>query len=92
MIPERPSNDVVWRDGGWVWRGRYYVWERGGWVRPAPGLRFAPWQLRYEKNGQAMFAPGTWVNAKGEATRPPPILVPANTPPNESTAEFQTGR
>ena len=57
MISERPASDTVWRDGGWVWRGRYYVWERGGWVRPGE-LRFAPWRLRYEPDGQAMFAPG----------------------------------
>lgn len=91
MIPEQPASDTVWRDGGWVWRGRYYVWERGGWVRPGD-LRFAPWRLRYEPNGQAMFAASVWVDEKGQMRRPPPILVPALTPPNEGTAEFQTGR
>jgi hypothetical protein len=91
MIPERPASDTVWRDGGWVWRGRYYVWERGGWVRPGD-LRFAPWRLRYQPDGQAMFAPGVWVNPRGEMVRRPPLIKPALTPPNEGTAEFQTGR
>lgn len=91
MIPKQPASDTVWRDGGWVWRGRYYVWERGGWVR-AGDLRFAPWRLRYEPNGQAMFAASVWVNRNGQMVRPPPFLVPAVTPPNEGTAEFQTGR
>jgi hypothetical protein len=91
MIPERPASNTVWRDGGWVWRGRYYVWERGGWVQ-AGELRFAPWRLRYEANGQAMFAPSVWVNPRGEMVRPPAIVQPAVTPPNEGTAEFQTGR
>jgi hypothetical protein len=92
LVPESPANDAVWVDGGWVWRGRYYVWDRGGWLRAPAGLRFVPWRLRYRPNGQAQFAKSHWVDARGERARPPPFLRPAATPPNEVTAEFQTGR
>jgi hypothetical protein len=61
-------------------------------VRPEPGLRFAPWRLRYLPNGQAQFQRSIWVDGNGERVRPPIVLTPAATPPNEVTAEFQTGR
>ena len=92
LVPESPASDAVWVDGGWVWRGSYYVWDRGGWVIPPPGIRFAPSRLRYLPSGQAQFARGQWLDAKGERVRPPRPLKPAATPPNEVTAEFQTGR
>jgi hypothetical protein len=92
LVPEPPTSDAVWTDGTWVWRGSYYVWDRGGWVRPAPGLRFVPWRLRYSPTGQAQFARSHWVDERGERTRGPIVQQPAQTPPNEVTAEFQTGR
>jgi hypothetical protein len=88
--PDRPG--VVYVDGGWTWRGKYYVWQRGGWVSPKPGLRVTPWTVRYANDGRALFAARRWVDAQGRLVRGPPIIVPASTPPNEVTAEFQTGR
>jgi hypothetical protein len=93
LVPVSPrAAGVVFQDGGWAWRGRYYVWQRGGWVRPDAGARFAPWSVRYAPDGRAFFSENRWVNARGELMRPPRILVPSVTPPNEVTAEFQTGR
>jgi hypothetical protein len=93
LVPKRPKVDgVVFQDGGWTWRGRYYVWQRGGWVVPRAGMSFCPWTLRYAPDGRALFAESRWVDARGRLVRPPEILVPAVTPPNEVTAEFQTGR
>ena len=92
LVTEAPEPRAVWMDGGWVWRGRYYVWERGGWVVPARNLRFSPWRVRYLPGGQAQFARSQWIDEHGERVRP---LVPqkaAAIPPNEVTAEFQTGR
>jgi hypothetical protein len=43
-------------------------------------------------DGRAFFAQSRWVNQRGELVRPPRILVPTVSPPNEVTAEFQTGR
>ncbi|HTQ05783.1 MAG TPA: hypothetical protein VMI54_18095 [Polyangiaceae bacterium] len=91
LIPKRPRGDVVFQDGGWTWRGRYFVWQRGGWVAPG-ALRFCPWAFHYLDDGRAMFSPSHWVDARGVPVRPPVILVPSITPPNEVTAEFQTGR
>jgi hypothetical protein len=93
LIPPQPKQPgVVFQDGGWAWRGNYYVWQRGGWVAPAPGLRATPWTVRYMPDGRAFFAQSRWVNERGELVRPPRILEPTVTPPNEVTAEFQTGR
>jgi hypothetical protein len=93
LVPEPPRRPgVVFVDGGWTWRGRYYVWQRGGWVQPKPGLRLSPWTVRYTADGRALFAESRWVNAQGRLTRGPRIIVPSTTPPNEVTPEFQTGR
>jgi hypothetical protein len=94
LVPPPPPNrpGVVFLDGGWTWRGRYYVWQRGGWVAPRAGLGFAPWSLRYVSDGRILFADGRWVDEKGQGVRPPAIIVPSITPPNEVTAEFQSGR
>jgi hypothetical protein len=93
LVPPQPRRTgVVFADGGWAWLGRYYVWERGGWVAPAPGQGFAPSTLEYLPDGRMRFAPGTWVDTRGSVARPPPILVPATTPPNEITPEFETSR
>ena len=93
LIPRQPREPgAVFLDGGWAWRGSYYVWQRGGWVVPPAGARATPWTLRYAADGRAFFAEGGWVNERGERVRPPRILTPTVTPPNEVTAEFQTGR
>jgi hypothetical protein len=39
-----------------------------------------------------MMASGRWYDAKHERLRPPKPVEPAATPPNEITAESQTGR
>jgi hypothetical protein len=93
LVPPPPRRaGVVFVDGGWTWRGKYYVWQRGGWVQPKPGLRFAPWTVRYAADGRALFAESRWVNAQGRLARGPRIIVPSTTPANEVTPEFQTGR
>lgn len=90
--PPPPESGAVFQDGCWVWRGRYYVWQRGGWVVPRPGMRLSVATLRYLPDGRALFAEARWVDQRGELVHSPRILVPASTPPNEVTAEFQTGR
>ncbi len=93
LVPPQPKlAGVVFQDGTWTWRGSYYVWQRGGWLVPAPGLKSTPWTIKYMPDGRAFFAENRWVDAKGQLTRTPRIIAPASTPPNEVTAEFQTGR
>lgn len=93
LIPPKPRvAGAVFLDGSWAWRGSYYVWQRGGWVVPPAGARETLWSVRYAPDGRAFFAENGWVNERGERVRPPRILVPSVTPPNEVTAEFQTGR
>jgi hypothetical protein len=82
----------VWIDGEWVFQGQTYVWQRGGWVYPPRGTRFAPWRALYQKNGRLMLAPGTWYDEAGNALPPPEVAAPAATPPNEVTSETQIGR
>ena len=92
-VPKRPSRDgAVWIDGEWAFHGRTYVWQRGGWVFPPEGARFAPWRALYQNNGRLMLAPGTWYDENGKSLPPPEVLTPARTPPNEITAESQSGR
>jgi hypothetical protein len=93
LVPNAPDDpDAVWIDGSWVWRGRYYVWQRGGWVVPPEGATFRPWSLRFTADGRMLFAKTRWTRQDGRRLRQPPILAPAMTPPNEVTAEFQTAR
>lgn len=93
LVPPPPkAAGAVFQDGSWVWRGRYYVWQRGGWVAPPAGARLSVAALRYTPDGRAYYAEARWVDARGRLIRSPHILVPATTPPNEVTAEFQTGR
>lgn len=91
-IPVKPDQPVVWVDGEWVFHGNGYVWRRGGWVTPPPGSRFAPWQTWYRSDGRLMMARGTWYDEKQQRLRPPRPVTPAETPPNQVTSEFQTGR
>ena len=90
VVPPSPSSSLVWLDGSWTWQGQYYTWVRGGWVFASAGESFAPWQLSYGRDGLLMYAPGAWYVAGGVRIRPPEIRIPAYTPPNETTAEFQT--
>jgi hypothetical protein len=93
IVPEQPDRaGVVWIDGEWVLHGSSYVWRRGGWVVPPTGARFAPWESWYRRDGRLMLAAGTWYDAKNERVRRPEAVAPAQTPPNEITSEFQTGR
>ncbi len=93
MVPPRPDRPgVVWVDGEWRFHGDAYVWRRGGWVTPPPASRFAAWRSWYRRDGRLMLAPGGWYDAQHRRLRPPQPLVPAETPANEVTSEFQTGR
>jgi hypothetical protein len=92
-VPPAPElAGVVWVDGEWISHRKEYVWRRGGWVVPPAESRFAPWRSWYRRDGRLMMAPGTWYAAKHERLRPPRPVQAATTPPNEITAESQTGR
>jgi hypothetical protein len=91
-VPPRPDDTVVWVDGEWVFRGEGFVWRRGGWVTPPPESQFAPWHTWYRADGRLMMARGAWYDAKQQRLRPPRPAIPAETPPNHMTSEFQTGR
>lgn len=92
-VPERPERPgVVWVDGEWLYHGDSFVWRRGGWVVPPPAGRFAPWRSWYRRDGRLMLARGTWYDAKRERLRFIEPIAPAETPTNEVTSEFQSGR
>lgn len=92
VVPARPQGDAVWVDGAWVWRGRYYVWQRGGWVLPPKGSAYAGWQAQLAEDGRLLFAPGTWYDAAQQPLDPPTRLATARTPPNEQTLETEVAR
>jgi hypothetical protein len=93
VVPHRPDNrDAVWVDGNWVWRGRYYVWRRGGWLVPPPQASYATWHTYLARDGRLLFATGAWYDAAGHVLPTPEMLVEARTPPNEYTSERETPR
>ncbi len=92
VVPPSPSSALVWLDGYWTWQGQYYLWMRGGWVLCPAGGSYATWQSYYTNDGRLMFARSAWYSADGSRIRPPAIQLSAYTPPNESTAEFQSAR
>ncbi|HEX2674046.1 MAG TPA: hypothetical protein VHM25_24390 [Polyangiaceae bacterium] len=91
-VPEKPRGDAVWVDGEWNFHGEGYVWRRGGWVATPQGSHFAPWQAWYRSDGRLMMARGSWYDDKQQRLRPPKPIASADTPPNQITSEFQTGR
>jgi len=92
-VPERPASQyALWVDGDWTFRGHSYAWQRGGWLRPLPGARYARSQVFYLQGGRLMFAAGAWYDLGGKKLSQPEMLRPAATPANAFTSEFQTGR
>ncbi len=88
--PDR--DDVVWIDGDWIFRGRTYAWQRGGWVVQPKGARYAISRVVFAKDGRVLFAPAGWYDAKNEPLERVRPLSPAVTPSNDYTAESQTSR
>jgi len=91
VIPKAPNADAVWIDGHWAWRGGTFIWERGGWVDPPAGARFAHWRIRYSQDGTLMFAEEVWYDANLKPMASPKKLVDAYSPPNAITPESQHG-
>jgi hypothetical protein len=93
IVPERPeASDVVWLDGHWIWRGRYYVWQRGGWMIPPENGAYATWQSVLAKDGRVVFAPGAWYGPNRRRLQPPKVLAEAGSPPNQTTVETEAAR
>ena len=93
VVPKPPKEaDAVWVDGHWIWRGRYYVWQRGGWLVPPEDAEYAPWQSLLAKDGRIVFAPGAWYGADRRPLERPQMLVSARTPPNQTTVETEAAR
>jgi hypothetical protein len=91
VVPPAPIKGALWIDGHWGWRGSTYVWQRGGWVSPPVGARYAHWRVRYTQDGTLMFAEEAWYDAHLRPIPSPKVLRPAYTPPNEITPESQHG-
>jgi hypothetical protein len=91
VVPKEPD-DCVWVDGHWIWRGRYYVWQRGGWLRPPPGARYATWQSVFSRDGRLLFARGAWYDESSRQIETPPLVAVARTPPNQITVETEAAR
>jgi hypothetical protein len=92
VVPKPRPSGATWVDGHWVWRGRYYAWQRGGWLAAPDGLAYAAWHCRLTDDGRLLFAPGAWYDAAQRSKPPPRTLVNARTPPNEVTIETAAPR
>ncbi|HEX8794715.1 MAG TPA: hypothetical protein VF765_27400 [Polyangiaceae bacterium] len=74
-VPPRPQGATAWLDGEWVWmHGRWY-WLIGRWVQAPPGAKYAPWVVVFATDGTPYWAPGVWLDARGERMAPPPALA-----------------
>ena len=92
-VPNRPEeDDAVWVDGHWIWRGRYYVWQRGGWLVPPDGASYATWQSLLAKDGRIVFATGQWYGADHRPIAAPKMVAVARTPSNQTTIETEAAR
>ncbi len=87
IVSEHPRDDAVWVDGHWIWRGRYWVGKRGGWVLPGEGVSYCRPEIRYTRRGGLLYAEGVWHDAHGAVIDAPPFLLPAAVPPTDETAE-----
>jgi len=92
VVPDRPDHHALWVDGNWVWRGRYYVWQRGGWVHAPADAAYASWQAYLTRDGRLLFAPATWYDARHQPLDAPTLLQVARTPPNQTTLETEVAR
>lgn len=73
IIPDKPREGAVWVDGEWIWRGRRWDWEIGGWVMPPEGY-FAPWVLVRRDDGSLYHARSRWFDNEGNPLVRPPRL------------------
>jgi hypothetical protein len=93
VVPDPPENDdAVWLDGFWIWRGRYYVWQRGGWLVAPENAAYATWQSVLARDGRIVFAPGAWYDPSGRPLPPPKMILYARSPPNQTTVETEAAR
>jgi len=92
VVTKRPDKESVWVDGNWVWRGRYYVWRRGGWLHAPAGAKYADWQAHLADDGRLLFASGAWYDAEQRAVTAPRVLRMARTPDNQTTLETEVAR
>lgn len=53
IVPPPPSEDALWADGTWVWSGRDYSWQAGGWQ--PPGTVRAPMAVVRRASGELAF-------------------------------------
>jgi hypothetical protein len=93
VVPAAPRDeDAVWLDGYWIWRGRYYVWQRGGWLVPPENGAYATWQSLLAEDGRIVFAPAKWYGPDRRPLPSPKVLAVARTPPNQTTVETEAAR
>jgi hypothetical protein len=74
-IPPRPEEATAWIDGEWIWmHGRWY-WLVGRWVETPAEAKYAPSVTVFARDGSSYWAPGVWLDAKGQPMAPPPPLA-----------------
>jgi hypothetical protein len=65
VIPHVSSKHAVWIDGEWSYEGTRWRWQRGHYVVPEPGARYAPWQVVRGSDGSLYFCKGIWRDQAG---------------------------
>ena len=66
VIPQAPSEEALWVDGYWMWKGTTYSWYAGRWVKPGPGMGYAPAEVVRLRDGNLMFYAPKWTRLEKE--------------------------
>ncbi len=54
--------------------GRWY-WLVGRWVQAPARAKYVPWVAVFASDGSSYWAPGVWLDARGQPMAPPPTLA-----------------
>ncbi len=90
FVSKAPSNDALWLDGHWIWRGQSWAWQRGGWIRVPQGTTATDWRVWYEPDGRMLFTESLWFNPDGSGREAPPIVTAAGSPTTPTLSEEAT--
>lgn len=58
--PPTTMKNPIWIDGQWLWRGRRWIWDAGGYHDALPDEAYAPPTLLRISSGELVWYEGHW--------------------------------
>ena len=71
VIPPSHKDTEVWVDGQWLWRGRRWLWEAGGFVVPPKDSYYAPAITLRQADGTLAYFEGGFRRPKQSSQKSP---------------------